>query len=112
MLRVINMINKWPEGSLNYVDDISVRRPTYNVHAFCGLIISIQCLLKLHNDVARTNPTLGVSSNMGWGVSDQCWVYQIFCGVILNSRTSPIAHFICSLFEQTPHGHILKKIYI
>ena len=26
----------------------------------------------------RTNPTLGVSSNMGWGVSEQCWMYQIF----------------------------------
>ena len=29
----------------------------------------------------RTNPTLGVSSNMGWGVSEQCWMYRIICGV-------------------------------
>ena len=24
------------------------------------------------------------------GVSEQCWMYQLFCGVNLNSRASPI----------------------
>ena len=38
----------------------------------------------------QTDPTLGVSSNMGWGVSEQCWLYQIICGASLNSRTNPI----------------------
>ena len=52
----------------------------------------------------RTNPTLGVGSNMGWGVSEQCWLYQIICGANLNSQNSPF-----DLFEQTPHGSILKN---
>ena len=46
--------------------------------------------IKVRIFTVRTNPTLGASSNMGRGVSDQCWMYQIFCGVNLNSRTSRI----------------------
>ena len=47
----------------------------------------------------RTNPTPN-SANMGWGVSEQCWMYQIFCGVSLNSRTSPTLFVVCS---NKPH---------
>ena len=45
--------------------------------------------VKIRFFTVRTNPTLGVSSNMGWGVSEQRCMYQIFCGVNLNSPASP-----------------------
>ena len=57
----------------------------------------------------RTNPTPGASSNLGWGVSEQCCMYQKFCGVSLNSRTSPIV-FVLS--QTNPTWTILKKFYI
>ena len=47
----------------------------------------------------RTNPTLRVSSNMGWGVCEQYWMYQIICGFYLNSRT--IAPFIFARTNPT-----------
>ena len=50
--------------------------------------------VKVSFHTVRTNPTPGVSSNMGWGVSEQCVMYQIFCGV---SRTGPI--FLVCLFN-------------
>ena len=43
-------------------------------------------------DFSLFEQTPGVSANMGWGVSEQCWMYQIFCGVSLNSHNSP--HFL------------------
>ena len=51
----------------------------------------------------RTNRTPGVSANIGWGVSEQCWMYQTFCGVNLNSRTSPILFVLCS---NRPHMNV------
>ena len=27
----------------------------------------------------QTNPTIGVSLNVGWGVSEQWWMYQVVC---------------------------------
>ena len=47
----------------------------------------------------QTNPTLRVSSNMGWGVCEQCWMYQIICGFYMNSRT--IAPFIFARTNPT-----------
>ena len=55
---------------------------------------------KVSFHTVRTNLTPGVSSNMGWGVSEQCVMYQIFSGVSLNSRTSPILLVLCS---SKPH---------
>ena len=43
----------------------------------------------------RTNATLGVGSSMGWGLTEQCWMYQIARGVNLNSRTSLIFFVLC-----------------
>ena len=60
---------------------------------------SVKCV-KVRYFTVRTNPTPGVSSEMGWGLSEQCWIYQIFCGASLNSPTSPILIVLCS---NKPH---------
>ena len=64
------------------------------------LIIALSCKAAYKSEkhgegkffTVRTNPTLGVSSNMGLGVSEQCWMSQIFCWINLN-----------------PHGLISKR---
>ena len=50
-----------------------------------------------------------VSSKMKWSVSEQCRIYQIFCGVSLNSRASPILFFLCS---NKTHMDVFRKNYI
>ena len=45
--------------------------------------------VKVRFFTVQTNPTPRISANMGWGVTEQCWMYQIFCGVSLSSGTSP-----------------------
>ena len=51
--------------------------------------------VKVRFFTARTNLTLGASSNMGLGVSEQCWMYQIFCGV--NLEIEQHSHLYCHL---------------
>ena len=63
--------------------------------------------VKVRLFTVRTNPTPGASANMEWGVSEQCWMYHIFWGVSLNSRTSPILFVLCS---NKPHMNVIYKI--
>ena len=53
-------------------------------------------VIKVNFFTVRINPTLGYGSGTGWGAFEQCWEYQIFCGVNLISRTSPICFVLCS----------------
>ena len=47
-------------------------------------------MLKLDFSLFEQTSHLRLVPNMGWGVSEQCWIYQVLCGVSLNSRISHI----------------------
>ena len=46
----------------------------------------------------RTDPTLRFGSNIGWGLSEQCWIYQRVCIVIA---------YFCTFHPGVTHTSVL-----
>ena len=57
----------------------------------------------------RFFPTLGVISNIGGGVSEQCWLYQIVVGLIL---TVELDLFYLFPVPTKPTSTYFEKFYI
>ena len=63
--------------------------------------------VKLRFFTVLTDPKQEFSSNMGFDVSEQCCMQQLFYGSNLNSRISPILFVICS---NKPHMDVFLKV--
>ena len=59
--------------------------------------------VRVRLSTGQTNPTLGVSSNIGCSVSEQCWMYQIFRGA-----SRPYLFFV----RTHPTWTYFEKLYI